>query len=58
MGESQRTEVSREAGQESSTQNECGGEGKDCSGSQGTLEESEGGRKEFALSQPGHGPER
>ena len=44
MGESQGSEASRQAGQESQTQNECGGESKDCSGSQGTLEEGEGGR--------------
>jgi hypothetical protein len=49
MGESQGAEVSREAGQESQTQNECSSEGKNCGGSQGALEEGEGGWQKDAV---------
>ena len=49
MGESQGPKVSRQAGQESPAQNECGRAGKNCGGGQGTLEAGKGGREEFAL---------
>ena len=49
MGEGQETEVSDETGQESPTQNECGGEGKNSGGSQGAMEEGQSRREEDAV---------
>jgi len=55
VGESQGAKVSREASQESQTQNECSSESENCGGSQGPLEESQSSGEEFAVtqSQPG-----
>jgi hypothetical protein len=51
VGEGQGTEVSDETGQESPTQNECSGEGKDCGVSQSAVEKGQSSRQKHPVNQ-------